>query len=101
MNEPGGFDLWQMLIALATGVAGGIVALWRAAVMVGRADGRIDELENQVDRHDQLIRTLIDKNDARHEANLRQFGDLAERIAGLPDRITQRVEELLDRRRVM
>ena len=99
-EQAGGYDLWQLAVAALVGLGGGLLALWRSAVMVGRAAGRIDELENQVGRHEALIQTLIDKNDARHEANLRQFAALGERIAGLPDQVTQRVEQMLDKRHI-
>lgn len=91
-------SLWQIVIAGASAVVGAMTGagtlLWRVAKMTGR----LEELGTKVDRHEKLIDTLIEKNDVRHEANLREFRTLGETVAKLPDTIVQRVEGLLRKR---
>lgn len=92
------------MLALATAVLGAVsgaaAATWRMATMTERQAGRIEELEKRVGTAELTIAALIEKNDERHEANLERFAEIREAQAALPDILMQRIDALLDRRRV-
>jgi len=102
MGEPTGgvpFNLLEFVLSAVLGVGGGLIAMLRAAVLVGRAEEKVEGLAQKVAEHADAITEVDQKNDARHEQNQRSISAVREAIARLPDKEDlRRIEDLIRNR---
>ena len=61
-------------------------------------EGKIEEIEQTLANHAQVIGAIQDQAQGRHEDNLQRFATIGERIAALPELIGNKVELIMDRR---
>lgn len=80
MSTPGseGPDFWTAVMAVLTGIGGGLLALWRAATMVGSLKTEINSMKDDIEKIDTKV-------DVRHEANQGLWRDMVARMATKDD----------------
>lgn len=80
-----GPDFWTALMAVLTGVGGGLLGIWRAAAMVEKTKQEMKFLRDKLVDTEDDIKKIDNKTDNRHEANQNWMREVAARMATKDD----------------